>query len=230
MGNKKLPLQVMVVDDHRLFRQGLISLMETRPQIVEVIGEAEDGQQALEMARALRPDLILMDIYMPRMDGIQAAEIIRAEMPDTAIVILTSSEADEHLFATIRLGVSGYLLKNLDAKELFELLCGIAHGEAAITRALAARLLKNAANPPAISEDVINKLTEREIEVLRLIAQGASNPQIADVLFITVNTVKTHLRNILVKLNLENRTQVAAFAVHKKLAGMPEIREWPCGV
>ena len=211
------PLKVLVADDHRLFRQGLISLMKTRRDLVEVDGEAESGKEAIQFAQSLRPDIILMDILMPSGDGLQAAAAIRKDLPEIAIIFLTSSETDEHLFEAIRLGAAGYLLKNLDADELFDLIAGIARGEAAITRDRAARLLKGVSNNSIQSQDGSLGLTEREIEVLQLVARGASNPQIADQLFITINTVKTHLRNILVKLNLENRTQVAAYAVQNGL-------------
>ena len=207
------PLKTLVVDDHALFRQGLISLMKTRPDLVQVIGEAASGAQAVQLAAQMRPDLALLDIYMPEGDGLHAAREIRKISPETAIVILTSSEQDEHLREAFRLGVSGYLLKDLNANELFDLLAGVTSGEPVITRAMAARLLKQTLHMPEKSHPPLEELTEREVEVLRLVAQGESNPQIADMLCITVNTVKTHLKNILAKLQLENRTQVAAYAV-----------------
>jgi DNA-binding NarL/FixJ family response regulator len=148
---------------------------------------------------------------------LQATRAIRKELPNIAIVILTSSETDEHFFEAVRLGVSGYLLKNLDAYELFELLSGISRGEAAITRVMATQLLRSVANR-SIESPADNDLTEREVEVLNLVAQGASNPQIAQDLYISINTVKTHIRNILAKLGLENRTQAATYAVQNRLA------------
>lgn len=214
-----LPLRVLVADDHRLFRQGLISLMKTRPDLVEVVGEAENGQEVLTMAHKLHPDVILMDIFMPNGDGLLATRAIREQLPRIAIIMLTSSEADEHFFEAVHLGVSGYLLKNLDAFELFELLAGISRGEAAMTRAMATHLLRSVANR-SIESTTDNGLTEREVEVLSLVAQGASNPQIAQDLCISVNTVKTHIRNILVKLGLENRTQMATYAVQNRLMPM----------
>lgn len=212
-----LPLKVMVVDDHKLFRQGLIGLMNTRPDIVQVIGEAGTGSEAFDLAQQLKPDVILMDILIPDGDGLQTAALIRQTLPQIAIVMLTSSELDEHLYQAVRIGVAGYLLKTLDADELFNLLLGIAHGEAAMTRAMAARLLKDVAKRAVHSEDGQAALTEREVQVLRLVAQGSSNPEIAEKLCISINTVKTHLSSILHKLQLENRTQVARYAVQSGL-------------
>lgn len=212
-----LPMRVLVVDDHRLFRQGLISLMKTRPDLVRVVGEAETGPEALELAERLRPELILMDIYMPEGDGLEAAQAIRRSLPETDIVVLTASDSDEDFQRAVGLGVAGYLLKNLDAAELFDLIQGVARGEAALTRAMAARLLKQMARPAREQDEVAEVLTEREIEVLRLLAHGDSNPEIAEELHITVNTVKTHISHILAKLQLDNRTQAAAYAVQRRL-------------
>lgn len=165
------------------------------------------------MARHLQPDVVLMDIFMPEGNGLEAAQAIRSEMPEVAIVMLTSSDLDEHLMEAVRLGASGYLLKDLDASELFDLLIGVERGEAAMTRAMAARLLKDMSNQNMSCGDGRESLSEREVEVLRLVAQGYSNPQIANELVISINTVKSHIKNILNKLNLDNRTQVATFAV-----------------
>jgi DNA-binding NarL/FixJ family response regulator len=212
-----LPIKVLVADDHRLFRQGLISLMRTRPDLVDVIGEAESGVEAVSMAQQLHPDLVLMDIYMPQGDGLQAARNIREHDPNIDIVILTASDTDEHLDEAVRLGVSGYLLKNLDADELFDLIEGVEQGEAALTRAMAARVLKGVAKREADENKEAGLLTDREVEVLRYLARGKSNPQIARDLNISVNTVKTHISHILDKLQLKNRTQAAAYAVQKRL-------------
>lgn len=212
-----MKIRVLIVDDHKLFRQGLISLMRTREDLVEVVGEAQTGREALQMVERLRPDVVLMDIYMPDIDGLQATKEIRQRFPGVSVVMLTSSESDEHLFEAVRLGASGYLLKSLDASELFDLLRGVVQGEAAMTRAMATRLLKGVARRTANAEKGEEPLTERELTVLRLVAHGASNPEIAESLNITVNTVKSHIKSILSKLHLENRTQVAAYAVRAGL-------------
>ncbi len=210
-----MTIKIVVADDHKLFRQGLIGLMRAHDDMVEVIGEAASGQEAVQLAQQLRPDVILMDIQMPNGDGLQATRQIRETLPDVAVVILTASESDEHLYEAIRLGAAGYLLKDLDAAELFELLAGVADNEVVMTRAMASRFLKIMADNNGRAPSVSSDLTEREIEVLHLLAQGASNPQIAEELFITVNTVKSHISHILTKLQLENRTQAAAYAVQK---------------
>lgn len=208
-----MTIKILVADDHKLFRQGLISLMRTREDFIEIVGEAETGEDAVKMAEELHPDVILMDIYMPEMDGLQAAKEIRARFPKIAIVMLTSSERDGHLYEAVKLGVAGYLLKSLDADELFDLLNGVVRGEIAMTRSMAGQMLKAVANRAVDSEKGEQALTERELFVLRLVASGASNSEIAETLSISVNTVKSHLKNILDKLQLENRTQAATYAI-----------------
>lgn len=212
-----LPMRVLVVDDHRLFRQGLISLMGTRPDLVEIVGQAETGREAILLIEQLRPDLVLMDIYMPDGDGLIATKKIRREYPNVKIVMLTASEDDAHVHDAVKLGVVGYLMKSLDAGELFDLIEGVERGEAAMTRAMAARLLKSVARRSIDEGKGEEALTEREVEVMRLLAHGASNPQIAEELNISINTVKTHISHILAKLQLENRTQAAAYAVQKRI-------------
>ena len=218
MEENRVPLRVLIADDHRLFRQGLIGLMSTRPDLVQVVGEAASGNEAVSLAEQVRPDVVLMDIQMPNGDGLEATAQLRRTMPGLHVVMLTASESDDHLYHAVRLGAAGYLLKSLDAAELFDLLAGVARGEAAMTRAMAAHLLKGMATHAANSDAGEESLTHREIEVLRLIARGASNSTIADALCISINTVKVHLRNILEKLQLSNRTQVATYALHSGLA------------
>jgi DNA-binding NarL/FixJ family response regulator len=207
-----LPLKVLVADDHRLFRQGLISLMRTRSDLVQVIGEAASGNEAIRLTKILQPDVVLMDIHMPDGNGLEATVCIREQFPQVSVVMLTASETEDNLYRAIRSGASGYLLKDLDADELFELLSGVERNEIIMTRTMGARLLKAVASASKELEGT-EGLTEREIDVLRLVAQGASNSQIAETLVISINTVKVHLRNILDKLQLDNRTQAAAYAV-----------------
>lgn len=205
-------MRVMVVDDHALFRDGVKSLLAARD--IEVIGEAEDGQKAIDKALALRPDVILMDIRMPVMGGLEATRILKTRMPDVKIVILTVSEDDNDLFEAIKSGADGYLLKSLESEEFFDLLGGLPRGEAAISRPLAGKILRELARreAPGAAESDPDALTEREEEVLRLLADGASNRDIAAILIISENTVKYHMRNILDKLHLRNRAQVIAYA------------------
>jgi DNA-binding NarL/FixJ family response regulator len=216
--------RVLLVDDHVLFRKGLASLLSSWEQ-VEVVGEASDGHEALEQARQLKPDLILMDIQMPGCGGLEATQLIKHEMQDVKIVMLTVSDDDQSLFDAIKAGAQGYLLKNLEPEQLFEMLSGLDRNEAPITRAMANRILKEFATlsqreetPPSASKASV--LSSREKEVLQLVVKGATNKEIAVQLFITENTVKNHLRNILEKLHLENRVQAAAYAVRE---GMIEL-------
>ena len=217
-----MTIKVLIADDHRLFRQGLIGLMRTREDLVQVIGEASTGIEAIQLADQLRPDVILMDIYMPEMDGLEAAKEIRSRFPEIAIVMLTSSERDGHLYEAVQIGIAGYLLKSLDAAELFDLLSGVVKGETAMTRAMASKLLKAVANRLADGEKGEQALTERELYVLRLVASGATNSEIAEKLSISINTVKSHLKNILEKLQLHNRTQAATYALKHGLVSPRE--------
>ena len=212
-----MTIRVLIADDHTLFRQGLIGLMETREELVEVVGEASTGKETVRLVEDLRPDVVLMDIYMPDGDGLNATREIRTRFPDTRVVILTSSENDEHLYRAVQYGASGYLLKNLNAAELFDLIGGVMCGEAAMTREMATGLLKTVAKRTAEPSRGEETLTERELMVLRSMATGASNQELADQLNISINTVKCHIRNILDKLQLENRTQAASYALNRGL-------------
>ncbi|HLZ26828.1 MAG TPA: response regulator transcription factor [Chloroflexota bacterium] len=211
-------MRVLIADDHALFRDGLRSLLEGRG--VDVLGEARNGREAVDQARRLRPDVVLMDLHMPELDGLAATRLISAEQPDVKVVILTASEEDAHLFEAIKSGAQGYLFKNLASDELFQLLEGVARGEPALSPALARKLLGEFARPartqPAapVAGELVDTLTEREREVLDLLVQGiTSNRELAERLVITENTVKYHFRNILDKLHVQNRAQVVAFAV-----------------
>ncbi len=216
------PIRVLLVDDHALFRKGLASLIAPLEDM-EVVGEAGDGREALERARELMPDLILMDIQMPGWDGLKAMRLIKEQMPYVKIVMLTISDDDTDLFEAIKSGAEGYLLKNIAPEELFEMLRGVYRGEAPISGLTAARILDEFARlaqkeswVPSSGES----LTPREKEVLQLVSRGATNKEIASRLFIAENTVKNHLRNILAKLHLQNRVQAAAYALREGLIGV----------
>ena len=208
-------MRVLLADDHPLFRDGVRSLLEARG--VEVVGEAGDGQEALEAALRLKPDVILMDITMPRMDGLEATRLIKVRLPDVKIVVLTVSDEDRVLFEAIKSGAQGYLLKDLQADEFFDLLSGIERGEAPISRGLAGRILEEfAAHRAGRAEiEAPDELTDREREVLNCVSGGASNREIAATLYVSENTVKFHMKNILEKLHLRNRAEVVAYAARK---------------
>jgi DNA-binding NarL/FixJ family response regulator len=209
-------MRVLLADDHALFRDGLRSLLEARG--IDVIGDACNGREAVDQARLLNPDVVLMDLHMPELDGLAATRLISAQQSDVKVVILTASEEDAHLFEAIKSGAQGYLFKNLPADELFSLLQGVERGEPALTPALARKLLGEFARPaptaPARPDEALDLLTEREREVLDLLVQGiTTNRDLAERLVITENTVKYHFRNILDKLHVQNRAQVIAFAM-----------------
>jgi DNA-binding NarL/FixJ family response regulator len=214
------PIRVLLVDDHALFRKGVAELLSSEPGF-ELVGEAGDGIRAVEMARELMPDVIVMDISMPGIDGLEATRRIKAEIPYVRIIILTVSESDHSLFDAIKSGAQGYLLKNVQPEALLDTLNGVVRGEASISGAMAARLLQDLAResrPASPPPSPAGRLTQREQEVLRLVSQGKSNKEIASALSIAENTVKNHLKNILEKLHLENRVQAATFALRREMA------------
>ncbi|MEZ4617289.1 MAG: response regulator transcription factor [Caldilineaceae bacterium] len=220
-------MNVMLVDDHQLFLEGLQNLLAAND--IPVVGIAHNGNEAIEMAQRLRPDVILMDIQMPECNGLEATRQIKQLLPEIKIVMLTMSADDEYLFEAIKSGATGYLLKNLDADEFFELLAGLERGEAPMTRGLATKLLTEfaqQAHRPTVEvheEEAVDALTERQIEVLKYIAQGWTNKEIAETLFITERTVKYHLQEILQKLHLRNRTQAVAYAVRAGIISDTEL-------
>jgi DNA-binding NarL/FixJ family response regulator len=212
-------MRVLIADDHPLFRDGLRGLLEVRG--IDVAGEARNGREAVDQARRLQPDVVLMDLDMPELDGLAATRLISAQLPSVKVVILTASEDDANLFEAIKSGAQGYLYKNLDSAEFFRLLEGVADGQPALTPGLARKLLGEFARPASAPPASVaartappGSLTEREREVLDLLVQGVtSNKELAERLVVTENTVKYHLRNILDKLHVQNRAQVVAFAV-----------------
>lgn len=217
---KARPIRVLLVDDQVLFRRGIASLLRSQPDI-EVVGESGDGLEAIEEARKLEPDLILMDIRMPRCDGIEATRMIKGEMPSVKIIALTVSEEERDLFQTIKSGAQGYLLKNLEPEELFSTIRGALRGEATVSPLMATKMLQEFSRHIGTKEEHLRShLTEREKEVLRLIARGASNSEISARLCISESTARNHVHNILEKLHLRNRVEAAIYAIDHGL--LPE--------
>jgi DNA-binding NarL/FixJ family response regulator len=217
------PIRVLLVDDHALFRRGIASIVAAERGF-QVVGEAGNGLEALDRARELMPDVILMDIFMPGANGLEATRRIKEALPYVKIVMLTVSEEDQNLFEAIKSGAQGYLLKKIEPQELFAMLKGVVQGDAPISRAMAGKILgefarqaRRAAATPLPGAD----LSPREKEVLEQVTQGKSNKEIAAALAIAENTVKNHLKNILEKLHLENRVQAATFALREGLIPKP---------
>jgi DNA-binding NarL/FixJ family response regulator len=210
---------VLIVDDHAVFRRGLELVLADEPGL-QIVGEAGDGLEAIERAADLLPDVVVMDVRMPGVGGIEAARRIRHAQPATKIVMLTGSEDEEDLFAAVRVGATGYLLKEAAVEELAGAVRAVARGQALITPSMATKLLGefNLLSRRVDSQhDAAPKLTDRETEVLRLVATGMSNKEIAAQLVIAENTVKNHVRNILEKLQLRSRMEAAMYAVREKL-------------
>lgn len=197
-------------------------MLEEEPDMT-VVGEASDGFGAIETVREIRPDIVLMDVHMPICDGVEATRLIKNEVPQTKIVMLTVSDEDDDLFAAIKSGAEGYLLKDLKPDALFEMIRGVIRGESPISAAVAGKLLNEFRNRPwqDATPPGERSLTAREMEVLQLVTQGCSNGEIAARLYIVEGTVKNHLHNILEKLHLENRLQAATYAIRQGLAAPP---------
>lgn len=205
-------IKVLIVDDHPLLRRGVLDALGLQEQVM-VVGEAGDGAEALQKARELSPEVIVMDLEMPNMNGLEATAALQADMPDVKILIFTVSDKESDLFSAMRAGARGYILKNAGAEEMLRAIAHIAEGGVIISPDMATKLL---AELPLETEapkgtPKVEVLTQRESEVLGLVTQGASNKEIASALYISENTVKTHMRNILDKLHLANRSQAAAY-------------------
>jgi NarL family two-component system response regulator LiaR len=206
-----MPIRVLIADDHEVVRQGLRSILGSGPEFA-IVGEAEDGQQALELSRSVRPDVVLMDVVMPQMDGISALAAIRAELPETEVLVLTSVLDEDRLLAAVRGGAIGYLLKDTRAEELRRAIKAAAEGQSQISPQAAARLMQEIRAP-----GVVEPLTQRESEVLQLLAHGLTNREIGLRLQIGEQTVKSHVHNLLRKLQLSSRTHAALYAVRTGL-------------
>ena len=216
-------ISILVADDQALFREGLTSLIASQ-QDMRVVGEASDGTEAVEKAVELKPDLVLMDVRMPRMDGIEAAKRIKAQLPATRVVMLTISDLEQELFEAMRAGAVGYLLKNMKSRRLFDEIRGVMRDEVALSPYIAGRILKEMTRQreyEAVTRGIELGLTEREKEVLGHVVAGLSNKEIGGQLSITESTVKRHLHSILEKLHMDNRVQAAAYALRTGLVDGP---------
>ena len=207
------PIRVLIADDHTVVRDGLAAVLARRPDIT-VVGEASNGIEAVEKAAQLRPDVILMDLRMPEMDGAEAMRRIRQRDPDVRFLVLTTFDNDEYIFEAIQAGAKGYLLKDASREDLFRAVVAVYRGESLIQPAVASRVLDRFVE---LAQRTVpgETLSEREIEVLRLMARGAANKEIAAALFISESTVKTHIANIFQKLDVNDRTEAVTTALQK---------------
>jgi NarL family two-component system response regulator LiaR len=210
-------IRILIVDDHGVVRQGVRMYLALDPEL-EIVGEAANGDEAVQFCRAHKPDVVLMDLLMPAMDGVTATGIIRRELPETEVIALTSVLEDQAIYGAMRAGAIGYLLKNTKAAELVQAIKAAAAGQVQLSPEVAARLMREVGVP-----DSPEKLTERETDVLRLLAQGRANKEIASELVIGIKTVKTHVSNILSKLGVTSRTQAALYAMRVGLVSEDEL-------
>ncbi|MFC1937489.1 response regulator [Chloroflexota bacterium] len=218
------PIKVLVVDDHTIFRSGIVSLLASEESL-KVMGEASNGIEAIKKAREINPDVILMDLNMPECNGLEATQALQADMPEVNILILTVSESQEDLFSVMKFGAKGYILKDAEPEELISAIFHIARGGVMVSPAMANKLITEFKGFIVREERTYEEkaiLSSREEEVIQLVAQGATNKEIGERLFISENTVKTHLRNIMEKLHLANRSQAAAYAVKRGLVSPKE--------
>jgi NarL family two-component system response regulator LiaR len=215
------PISVLIADDHAIVRKGIRALLATEPDI-DVVDEAQDGRQAIAKAHKLQPDVILMDLVMPELDGIAAIRHISASQPETRILVLTSFATDDKIFLAIKAGALGYLLKDSGPQELVQAIHQVHRGESSLHPLVARKLLQELAQPQGQSSTPA-PLTDREVDVLRLVAQGQSNREIARSLRIREATVRTHVSNILGKLHLASRTQAALYALREGLASLDDV-------
>ena len=216
--NKQGPIRVLIADDHPVVRRGLISLLRTEPSL-ELVGEAENGAEAVELTRSLEPDVILLDLVMPKMGGLEAIVKIRQENPSARILVITSFADDDKVFPAIKAGASGYLLKEAPPEMLVQAIRDVHRGESWLHPTIARKLIGELHQPPALPPTT-DPLTQRELDVLRLVARGLTNQDIAEELVISEGTVRFHVSNILGKLHLANRTQAALYALQEGLSSL----------
>jgi len=221
------PIRILIVDDHEIVRKGIRALLATKRDIL-VAGEAKDGAEAIVQAHTLQPDVILMDLMMPKMNGIQATREITASMPAARILILTSFAADEQVFPAIKAGALGYLLKDSGTQELIQAIRQVYRGEPSLDPAIARKVLFELSTPPQ-KPLTADPLTARELEILRLVAQGKSNKEISGQLVIAEETVHTHVSNVLNKLHVASRTQAALYALKEGIASVNDIPDMKAG-
>lgn len=214
-------IRVLIVDDHEIVRKGIRALL-SKERGIETIGEAGNGADAIAQAKLLKPDVILMDLVMPKVDGIQATRAITAAQPDARVLVLTSFAADDKVFPAIKAGALGYLLKDSSPTELIQAIRAVHLGQPSLDASIALKVLQEMAHP-AQDAPPAHGLTEREEEVLRLIAHGKSNREIADELTVAEITVSKHVSNILCKLHLASRTQAALYALKEGLASLDDV-------
>ena len=208
---------VLIVDDHTLFRRGVRRMLEAEEDM-SVLGEAATGREALQLARELMPDVILMDVEMPKVDGIEATRVLHREMPHIGIVFVTMHANDEFVFRGLQAGGRGYILKDADPETMLRAIRAVANGESLLGASVAQKVMRQFAALDKGQGPLVDRLTPREVEVLKLIAEGMSNKEIADRLSISEKTVKNHINNILSKLHLYDRTQAALYAIRTGLA------------
>jgi NarL family two-component system response regulator LiaR len=206
-------IRILIADDHQLVRQGFMALLSVKPG-VEVVGQAKDGSEAIKLAHTLKPDIILMDLLMPHKNGIEATREIKAKNPDARILIITSFSEDENVYQAIKAGALGYLLKDSSPQELMQAIHDVCNGRMSLHPNIAMKLIEEL-NRPTEKQATEDPLTEREVEVLKLVAKGNSNQEIAEKLIVSERTVGAHVSNILSKLHLANRTQAALYALRK---------------
>jgi two-component system, NarL family, response regulator LiaR len=212
------PITVMLIDDHRVVRQGLSDFLELQDDI-DIVGEASSGEEGVQLARELLPDVILMDLVMPGIDGVETTRRIKAVSPSTRVIVLTSFADDDKVFPAIKAGAISYLLKDISPEELAHAIRAAQRNEAVLHPEVAAKLMQEF-SAPRPNEAPVEQLTPREMDVLRLIAKGKSNKEIADTLIVSEKTIKTHVSNILSKLHLADRTQAAIYALRQRLVPM----------